>query len=190
MSADDVQRFPVPVFSHDLAGGGSAVFDFVLDEAVGTPVAEVPSGTVLRVELRSLHADGGALVHLSVAAEAQAQCVRCLDDMLIPVSVDTDLLACYGDARRDLIAEGDEEAEDFPVLSDAGELDLFPILRDLFTEQLPFKPLCSPDCAGLCPDCGVRLADVEPNHHHDHFDPRFAELADFFDTDVSGDTHE
>jgi DUF177 domain-containing protein len=29
------------------------------------------------------------------------------------------------------------------------------------------SPLCSDDCAGLCPDCGVRLADAGPGHQHD-----------------------
>ena len=45
------------------------------------------------------------------------------------------------------------------------------------TETLPFSPLCTPDCPGLCPDCGVRLLDAEPDHHHDKIDPRWAKLS-------------
>ena len=42
---------------------------------------------------------------------------------------------------------------------------------------LPFSPLCTPDCLGLCPDCGIRLVEAEPDHHHDKIDPRWAKLA-------------
>jgi uncharacterized protein len=42
---------------------------------------------------------------------------------------------------------------------------------------LPFQPLCTEDCPGLCPECGARLAD-DPDHGHDEpVDPRWATLA-------------
>ena len=42
-------------------------------------------------------------------------------------------------------------------------IDLEPALRDQVVLALPFQPLCSDDCPGLCPECGARLAD-EPGH--------------------------
>lgn len=47
---------------------------------------------------------------------------------------------------------------------------------DAVVPTLPFQPVCRPDCPGLCPQCGVRLAD-EPGHAHDDIDPRWAALA-------------
>jgi uncharacterized protein len=44
--------------------------------------------------------------------------------------------------------------------------------------ELPLSPLCSPDCPGLCPQCGVALATAEPGHDHDLIDPRWAKLAE------------
>ena len=52
-------------------------------------------------------------------------------------------------------------------------IDLEPVLRDAVVPTLPFKPVCRPDCPGLCSECGARLAD-DPDHHHDVFDPRWS----------------
>ena len=55
-------------------------------------------------------------------------------------------------------------------------LDLEPLVRDAVVLELPFQPLCSDDCPGLCPECGARLAD-NPDHAHDAAtDPRWAGL--------------
>jgi uncharacterized protein len=43
---------------------------------------------------------------------------------------------------------------------------------------LPLTPLCQPDCAGLCPDCGERLDDLPVGHAHSVIDPRWAALAE------------
>lgn len=56
-------------------------------------------------------------------------------------------------------------------------IDLEPLLRDAVVLDLPFTPLCRPDCAGLCPTCGVNL-NREPEHSHDDtIDSRWAGLA-------------
>ena len=57
------------------------------------------------------------------------------------------------------------------------DLDLEPALRDALVPALPFQPLCRQDCAGLCPQCGERLDDLPPDHHHDQLDPRWSALA-------------
>ena len=41
-------------------------------------------------------------------------------------------------------------------------------LRDALVLELPLAPLCAEDCPGLCPQCGVRLADAEAGHAHAH----------------------
>ena len=53
-------------------------------------------------------------------------------------------------------------------------------MRDAVVLALPFRPLCRPDCAGLCPECGVRLDDAEPGHHHEQLDPRWSALGSLF----------
>ncbi len=57
-------------------------------------------------------------------------------------------------------------------------VDLEPLLRDAVVLALPFQPLCTDDCPGLCPDCGARLAD-DPDHAHEAaVDPRWAALTE------------
>ena len=45
---------------------------------------------------------------------------------------------------------------------------------------LPFKPVCREDCPGLCPECGILLAD-DPGHGHASTDPRWAALQDLIE---------
>ena len=50
-------------------------------------------------------------------------------------------------------------------------------LRDSVVTALPFRPLCQPDCRGLCSECGVRLSDPgNEDHHHESIDPRWKAL--------------
>jgi uncharacterized protein len=45
--------------------------------------------------------------------------------------------------------------------------------------SLPFQPVCRPDCPGLDPETGVRLADHPELVTHEQRDPRWAALAGF-----------
>lgn len=58
----------------------------------------------------------------------------------------------------------------------ADEVALDEVVRDAIIADLPFAPLCKPECPGLCPECGIRLAD-NPGHEHQNVDPRWASLA-------------
>ena len=51
------------------------------------------------------------------------------------------------------------------------------MLRDAVVLALPMQPVCREDCAGLCAECGVRLAD-DPDHRHEVTDIRWAALKD------------
>jgi uncharacterized protein len=54
---------------------------------------------------------------------------------------------------------------------------------DAIVLALPGAPLCADDCAGLCPDCGGKWADLGPDHRHETMDPRWAALMERFDED-------
>ena len=56
-------------------------------------------------------------------------------------------------------------------------IDLEPLLRDQVVLDLPFQPVCWPDCAGLCADCGANLNENPEHEHSGSIDPRWAELA-------------
>ena len=48
-------------------------------------------------------------------------------------------------------------------------------------ELLEDRPLCKPDCQGLCPGCGEKWEDLPEDHEHVVIDPRLAGLAGLFD---------
>ncbi len=135
---------------------------------LGIEVIGVPEGDPVQLELRLESVMEGVLVTGSARARARGECARCLQDL--DVELDVDLQELYAYPESD--AEDDEAGR---LVDDL--IDLDPLLRDAVVLALPFRPLCRDDCPGLCPTCGVRLAD-DPEHGHDEVaDPRWAALA-------------
>ena len=52
-------------------------------------------------------------------------------------------------------------------------------IRDALVLNLPVNPLCSEDCEGLCPTCGVKWAELPDDHAHAAADIRWAGLGDW-----------
>ena len=144
-------------------------------EDLGTAVIGIPAGDALELELRLEAVMEGVLVSGSVRVRAVGECVRCLAEIVEDIDVDLQELYVYPERAKVAVEDGDDE-EDVRELE--GELiDLEPALRDTLVPALPFRPVCSSDCPGLCPQCGARLADPEnAEHTHEVLDPRWAEL--------------
>jgi uncharacterized protein len=89
--------------------------------------------------------------------------------------VDFQELYVYPDKLDSESDDADSEDEVRYLIGDL--LDLEPVLRDAVVLDLPFQPLCRPDCAGLCPECGTDL-NADPEHQHDTpVDPRWTGLS-------------
>jgi len=59
------------------------------------------------------------------------------------------------------------------------EIETDDILLEQLALGMPMKPLCSSDCKGLCPGCGVDLNTEEcVCEEKDRIDPRFKKLRD------------
>lgn len=142
-------------------------------EDLGTAVIGIPAGTDLELDLRLEAVMEGILVCGAVRGRAVGECVRCLDEVHEDVEVDLQELYVYPERARAAADDGDEE--EMREL-DGDLVDAEPAIRDAVVPTLPFRPVCSPDCPGLCPECGVRLADAGPDHRHETLDPRWAEL--------------
>jgi uncharacterized protein len=140
---------------------------------LGIEVLSVPEGSPVEIDLRLEAVMEGALVTGSASAALDGECVRCLEPIEDEVEVTFQELFVYDDGRDAELSEDDDEVS---ILRD-DLIDLEPLLRDAIVLALPFQPLCSDDCRGLCPECGARLAD-DPEHAHDApIDPRWAGLA-------------
>lgn len=92
-------------------------------------------------------AAGGDEVRMTLRASASVhgECARCLD----PVCFDAAVQAEWTARERDL----DDPDFELP-LNAAGSIDLDDWLYQEFLFQIPGVLLCSPDCPGLCPQCG------------------------------------
>jgi uncharacterized protein len=55
-------------------------------------------------------------------------------------------------------------------------VDLEEAIREYALLELPMRPLCKPDCKGLCPTCGADLNAADCGCHDDEDDDRFAAL--------------
>lgn len=147
---------------------------------LGIAVIGVPEGSPLELDLQLEAVVEGVLVTGTVVAQLAGECVRCLTGLTDQVSVDVQELFSYAPASPAV----DDEPEDFSHL-DHELADLEPVLRDAVVLELPFQPVCRPDCRGLCPDCGLDLNGVDGHTHAVAVDPRWVELAQFGSDDDS-----
>ena len=138
---------------------------------LGTAVIGVPEGSSLVVDARLTSLEDGVLARGRADVHVHGECVRCLRDLDEERTVTFDELYYLPEAAR-----AAEDGEDVLLVGE-DSLDLEAALRDALVPALPFRPLCRPDCAGLCPECGRRVDDLPADHRHDHPDPRWSALA-------------
>lgn len=131
-------------------------------EALGTELARVPEDLPIAGDLLLESIVEGILVSGAVEGVLQLHCARCLKEFEQPFSV-----AVY----ERFVSEPDPDADDYPLDPD-GELDPEQMVRDVVGVELPFSPLCKPDCLGLCATCGgdKNLGEC-PGHQQ--IDPRW-----------------
>ncbi|HZE34601.1 MAG TPA: DUF177 domain-containing protein [Actinoallomurus sp.] len=142
---------------------------------LGVEMVSVPEGTEIELDLRLEAVMEGVLVSGTARAPLSGECARCLDPLTSSIEVELQELYVYSDTRSGESAEDDERRLEGDLI------DLEPVVRDAMVLALPLSPLCRDDCPGLCTDCGVRLADAGPDHHHDAVDPRWAALQGMLD---------
>lgn len=158
--------------------------DFALPERLGTEVMGVPKGADVALRVQCEVVTDGIWVDGTIAARATGECSRCLDEVGLDIEAPVQGLFLYPDAPRE---DGDDADDVFEV--DGDSIDLEEVVRDAVVTDLPFIPLCSPDCPGLCDQCGARLAD-DPDHGHEIVDPRWSALESVKDNIALSDKEE
>ncbi|HEY1617631.1 MAG TPA: YceD family protein [Streptosporangiaceae bacterium] len=134
---------------------------------MGVEMVRVPEGGELELDVQLEGVTEGVLVTATVTAPLVGECARCLEPFTSATSV----------RFQELFALTEDVAgPDGYVLDADGLLDLEPALRDALVLELPLSPLCADDCEGLCSECGVRLADAEPDHGHEQRGPLWEAL--------------
>lgn len=148
---------------------------------LGLEMIGVPEGAPLELDLTLQSVTEGVLVTGPVTGELVGECGRCLEPVRQPLRVELLELFAYPDSTTDETSEQDEVRR-----IDSDRIDVEPVVRDLVVLGLPWTPLCRPDCAGLCSECGARLDDLPPGHSHEQLDPRWAALSKFAEPPAGG----
>ncbi|WP_437585113.1 YceD family protein [Paramicrobacterium sp. CJ85] len=139
----------------------------VAPEKLGEGLISVKEGAEIEEDVRLESVHEGILVTADVSTTATGVCGRCLTDIAQRVEVEF----------QELFAYSSEEASEHEVHDD--HVDLEPLVRDAVVLSLPFQPVCRPDCPGLDPETGERLADHPEREPREVLDPRWEALARF-----------
>jgi uncharacterized protein len=145
---------------------------------IGLEMIAIDEGAPLELDLQIQSVSEGVLVTGTVTAPTVGECARCLTPMNGRVQIGLTELFAYPDSTTEATTEEDEVGH---IVDET--IDLEQSIIDAVGVDLPFSPVCRPDCPGLCPECGVPLA-AEPGHHHDRIDPRWAKLAEMLPTEA------
>jgi uncharacterized protein len=138
--------------------------EFPLPEALDNSIAAIKVGDQIVIDGRLESVHEGILVSANVSGEAETVCSRCLDPLKLDVDVEFQELFAYSLTDEDGLIITDET------------IDLEQVVRDAVVLSLPFQPICSSDCEGLCIDCGLKIADNPQHVHEAPVDPRWNAL--------------
>ncbi|MFM8944074.1 MAG: YceD family protein [Actinomycetota bacterium] len=109
----------------------------------------------------------GVYVTGAIDAPATLRCARCLKEFPQRMSVSV----------AELVPREQGPEDDYRLADDL-TLDPEPLVRDAIALELPFAPLCSPTCLGLCPRCGSDR-NLGTCSCTEDIDPRWAALDRF-----------
>jgi len=149
----------VKIAVHTLPSGGTHLETTMSPDELGMTDEPAEFDQPVRVRVKLTRMEEDVLAQGRAQTRVRMTCSRCLEDMELPIEGEFQALFVpqtgpYGQrmGRRDF--QWDDERVSF---YDEGTVDLTDEIRECLAVELPLKPLCRPDCAGLCPQCGKDL---------------------------------
>ena len=124
-----------------------------------------------------------------MSCRIELACVRCLEPFLVDLAEELDLLylpqssneapaaeESEADALTELFGRGLEREELAVSFYRDERIDLSQMMVEQIVLALPMKPLCKPDCRGLCALCGANRNLLSCDCGPEDTDPRWAPL--------------
>ena len=113
-----------------------------LEEEVSPKILDLDTDLVkfrkpLNIKAEVTKITNALTVELTLHTRVYMECSRCLNEFEIDFKKNLRLSYSLNKSDR--------------------EIDLSPDIRDQIILDYPINPLCSPDCKGLCPNCGKNL---------------------------------
>ncbi len=122
------------------------------------------------LKMSAIRTPQGLALDGSVGSDHVANCSRCLKEM--PTRINGPLVETFH-----YPAKQDEEF----IITEGGEMDMGPLVRELLVVSEPSHILCQPDCQGLCATCGSNKNTETCDCESDNIDPRLAILKSLLD---------
>jgi len=118
----------------------------------------------LKVEIEYLLRGRELFVQGKVKTVLSCPCSRCLEPAR--VDIDGEIEAIYRPIEKLKMLKREEALEKLEnvVYYSDPVVNLFERVIEAVVVEVPQKPLCKPDCKGLCPFCGENLNE-HPEHH-------------------------
>lgn len=139
----------------------------------------------LAVQFHLLNADNHVRVDGNYDGQIRLRCGRCLGTYTDDVQADVE--AKYYSMESGGLPE-DTYTEDREIVAEEGgiyldtfeenTIDLGDVVRQDILLESPMRPLCDPDCEGLCPVCGENRNETDCGHEKKDVDPRLSSLQD------------
>jgi len=152
-----------------------------LDESLEMADLKLAGGEPLVVEMahmqgKATRGPDGVDLRARLEARVRVPCCRCLESYETVIERDFELIL-VPDAVEFGVGESRMDArESLLFYAEGGRAELDAIAQEQIYLHLPLKPLCRPDCQGLCPTCGANRNRLKCGCRSEELDPRLAPL--------------
>jgi uncharacterized protein len=132
----------------------------------------------VRGRARLVRTNRGLLVYADLDALSRGACSRCLRPVDTPVhlTLEEEYLPTVDVVTGHPLPRRDEDAGEFFEIDAHHHVDLTEAVRQALVMNEPMRPLCRPDCAGLCNQCGADLNEGPCGCPEQPADDRWAAL--------------
>ena len=126
----------------------------------------------VKLELAIQHSGEEYFCQGEVSAGYMMECARCLAEFEQQVRQAVDFIV-HGGGMAD--SDGNLQDDETHVLLQGNDLraDVTEPVRQALVLSFPMKPLCSDNCLGICPQCGVNLNRQSCDCARENSDPRW-----------------
>lgn len=130
------------IYLDQIPDSGLQLNEFCAPARLGVNSEEIKFTEPIRLSAQITKGINNVAVRLTLNATMHLNCSRCLEEFTAPLSQKIEF--------------------NFPIKNQK-ELDLSDNLREEIILNYPLKPLCRPDCLGLCLSCGQNLNQGQCN---------------------------
>lgn len=114
-----------------------------------------------------------------VMVPVEEECSRCLNMFNMELSGDLSFVIKSKEGKAVISENSGEDV--IHVKASESVIELNDLIRQALLLSLPLKPLCRPECRGLCPSCGVNLNEETCDCKEEEIDERWEGLRDMLE---------